>query len=106
MRARCAVDCAPVSAYRSNNRAEASVPRKPELRLHRPRAERERPRTAQSFCVPKGEIVAASYDLSINRYKEVEQETSVHRPPKEIIAELKKLEKEIAEGLDELENFL
>jgi type I restriction enzyme M protein len=34
-------------------------------------AERKRPRTAQSFCVPKAEIVAASYDLSISRYKEV-----------------------------------
>lgn len=33
--------------------------------------ERERPRTAQSFTVPKDEMAAAGYDLSINRYKEV-----------------------------------
>ncbi|MGY6643798.1 MAG: type I restriction-modification system subunit M [Salinarimonas sp.] len=69
-------------------------------------AERERPRTAQSFTVPKAEIVAAGYDLSLNRYKEVEHETVEHRPPKEIIAELKALEKEIAQGLDELEGML
>ncbi|PWG74668.1 DNA methyltransferase, partial [Enterococcus hirae] len=33
--------------------------------------ERDRPRTAQSFCVPKADIAAQGYDLSINRYKEV-----------------------------------
>src|SRR5712671_7734533 len=69
-------------------------------------AERKRPRTAQSFCVPKAEIVTADYDLSINRYKEVVHEATAHRPPKEIIAELKALEQEIAEGLDELEGML
>jgi type I restriction enzyme M protein len=69
-------------------------------------AERPRPRTAQSFCVPKAEIAAANYDLSINRYKEVVHEAAEHRPPKEIIAELKALEKEIADGLAELEAML
>jgi type I restriction enzyme M protein len=69
-------------------------------------AERKRPRTAQSFCVPKTEIAAAGYDLSINRYKEVVHEAANHRQPKEIIAELKVLEREIAEGLDELEGLL
>jgi type I restriction enzyme M protein len=68
--------------------------------------ERNRPRTAQSFMVPKAEIVAAGYDLSINRYKEVVHESVEHRAPKEIIAELKALEKEIAQGLDELEGML
>jgi type I restriction enzyme M protein len=68
--------------------------------------EREHPRTAQSFCVPKAEIATAGYDLSINRYKEVVHDTAEHRPPKDIIAELKALEKEIVEGLDELERML
>ena len=68
--------------------------------------ERKRPRTAQSFCVPKTEIAAAGYDLSISRYKEVVHEAAEHRPPKEIIAELKALEKEIADGLVTLENML
>lgn len=69
-------------------------------------AERERSRTAQSFCVSKAEIAAAGYDLSINRYKEVVHEAAEHRPPKEIIAELKALEKEIADGIAELEAML
>jgi type I restriction enzyme M protein len=46
--------------------------------------ERERPRTAQSFCVPKADIEANGYDLSINRYKEVVHEVVEHRAPKEI----------------------
>jgi type I restriction enzyme M protein len=69
-------------------------------------AERQRARTEQSFCVPKAEIAAAGYDLSINRYKVVLHEVTEHRPPKEIITELKALEKEIAHGLQELEAML
>ncbi|HET7696209.1 MAG TPA: class I SAM-dependent DNA methyltransferase, partial [Vicinamibacterales bacterium] len=49
-------------------------------------AERERPRTAQSFCVPKADIVAQGYDLSLNRYKEIVHEAVEHRSPKEILA--------------------
>ena len=69
-------------------------------------SERKRLRTAQSFCVPKAEIAAAGYDLSINRYKKVVHEAAEHRPPKEIIAELKDLEKEITDGLEELGGML
>ena len=68
--------------------------------------ERERARTEQSFCVTKAEIAAADYDLSLNRYKEVVHEAAEHRAPKEIIAELRALEREISEGLDELEAML
>lgn len=56
--------------------------------------------------MPKEEIAAAGYDLSINRYKEVVHEAVEHRPPQEIIGELKALEKEIAQGLEELEAML
>lgn len=56
--------------------------------------------------MPKVEISSAGYDLSINRYKEVMHEATEHRPPKDIIAELKALEQEIADGLDELEAML
>jgi type I restriction enzyme M protein len=69
-------------------------------------AERGRPRTAQSFCVAKSEIVAAGYDLSHNRYKEMAPEGAEHRAPKEIIADLNRLEKEIAASLAELEALL
>jgi len=68
--------------------------------------ERSRARTEQSFAVPKAEIAGADYDLSINRYKEVVHAAVEHRAPKEIIAELKTLEAEIATGLDELEAML
>jgi type I restriction enzyme M protein len=68
--------------------------------------ERERPRTAQSFCVPKSDIAAQGYDLSLNRYKEVVHEAVEHRPPREILAELAKLEEEIQRGMKELEAML
>ena len=69
--------------------------------------ERERPRTAQSFCVPREEIAATgSYDLSLNRNKGVEHEAVDYPPPAEIIADLRALEAEIAEGLDRLEEML
>jgi len=69
-------------------------------------AERNRPRTAQSFCVPKADIVAQGYDLSLNRYKEVVHEEVEHRAPREILAELARLEDEIAAGMRELEGLL
>ena len=68
--------------------------------------ERERPRAAQSFCVHKADIAAQGYDLSLNRYKEVVHEAVEHRPPKEILAELAKLEEEIQRGMKELEGML
>ena len=59
-------------------------------------AEKKRPRTAQSFCVPKAEIAAmGGYDLSLNRYKEVEHEEQIHAAPADIIRELRALEDEI-----------
>jgi len=69
-------------------------------------SEIDNPRTAQSFAVPKADIEAASYDLSLNRYKEVEHEAIEYPHPTEIIAELRCIEKEIAEGLDRLEGML
>jgi type I restriction enzyme M protein len=69
-------------------------------------AERERPRTSQSFCVPKADIAANGYDLSLNRYKEVEHEDVEYVPPSQIIAELMELEREINAGLRELETMI
>ncbi len=68
--------------------------------------ERERPRTAQSFCVPKASIAAQEYDLSLNRYKEVVHEASEHRSPKDICSVLANLELEIQRELKELEVML
>jgi type I restriction enzyme M protein len=69
-------------------------------------AERERPRTAQSFAVPKTDIAAQGYDLSLNRYKEVVHEEVEHRAPREILAELERIEGEIRQGMRELEGML
>ncbi|MBX3669230.1 MAG: SAM-dependent DNA methyltransferase [Rhodocyclaceae bacterium] len=69
-------------------------------------SERERARSAQSFCVPKADIEAQGYDLSINRYKEVVHEAVEHEAPKVILARLAKLEAEIQAGLKELEGIL
>jgi type I restriction enzyme M protein len=68
--------------------------------------ELKRPRTAQSFCVPKVDIAANGYDLSINRYKEVVHDVVEYLPPKVIMAKLGKLEAEIAAGMKELEELL
>ena len=73
---------------------------------HRKDSERERERTAQSFCVPKAEIAAEGYDLSLNRYKELIHEEVEHRPPLEILAELRAIEQEILQGIEELEGML
>ena len=65
-------------------------------------AERDRARTDQSFLVPKSEIADNDYDLSINRYKEVEYEAVEYDPPKMILKRLAKLEAEILRGREEL----
>jgi type I restriction enzyme M protein len=73
----------------------------------RDESERANPRTAQSFCVPKAEIAATgTYDLSLNRYKLVEHAEQTHDKPADIIAELRKLETEISDGLAKLEAML
>lgn len=69
-------------------------------------AERKRPRTAQSFCVPKVDLVAQGYDLSINRYKEVVHEEVEHRSPREILRELENLEGSIQREMTELDELL
>jgi len=69
-------------------------------------SERDNPRTAQSFCVPLADIANADYDLSLNRYKEVEHEDVEHQDPKEIIAELRAIEAKINDGLTQLEEML
>ena len=68
--------------------------------------ERDRDRTAQSFCVPKSELVAQGYDLSLSRYSEVVHETPELRPALEIIEELEEIEEEILTSLAELKDLL
>ncbi len=73
----------------------------------REKDELKNPRTAQSFCVPKADIAATGvYDLSLNRYKEVEHAEVKHDKPTDIIKDLRNLEKEISDGLTKLEAML
>jgi len=69
-------------------------------------AERERPRTAQSFRVAKEDLASNEYDLSLNRYKEVAYQDAEYAPPKQLLAELAALEREIEHGLRELEKSI
>ena len=63
-------------------------------------------RKGKAFFVPREEIKENAYDLSINRYKEIEYEEVVYDPPKVILKKLRGLEDEIREDLDELEKML
>ena len=69
-------------------------------------AERKRAQTDQSFLVPKAEIARNDYDLSINRYKEVEYEAVKYDRPQVILGRLLALEEDIAKGRKELEKLL
>ena len=68
--------------------------------------EAERARTERSFLVPKEEIAANDYDLTVNKYKKVEYAPVEYPPTEQIIAELHELEMEITAGLAELEEML
>lgn len=72
----------------------------------RDNAERDRARTDQSFTVPREEIAANDYDLSINRYKEIVFEEEDNQDPLEIIEELERLDEEIRQGLTALKEML
>ncbi len=68
--------------------------------------EKDRKRTDKSFFVPKAEIVENDYDLSINKYKEIEYERIEYPPTKEIMKEILEINSEIAKELDELGKLL
>jgi len=68
--------------------------------------EEGRARTEQSFLVPKAEIVSNGYDLSINKYKQSAYVKESYPHPREILAEINTLEREIQDGLKELEGLI
>ena len=68
--------------------------------------EAARARTDQSFLVPKEEIAANGYDLSINKYKRTEYAPVEYPPAREILAGIRSMEGEIARDLAELEGML
>jgi len=75
-------------------------------RFHNLDKEVDREKTEQSFFVDKQDIVNNDYDLSINKYKEVEYVPVEYPSTTEIMADLHELEMEITKGLAELEEML
>jgi len=96
----------PINALSTDEHPKNNLPDILARWQQRDRKERKRPRTAQSFRVPKADLVAQGYDLSLNRYKEVVHEEVQHRRPQEILADLAKLETEIQRGMTDLEGML
>lgn len=69
-------------------------------------AEAARSRKEQSFFVPVQDIIDNDYDLSINKYKEVEREKVEYEPVKDILARLQQTEGEYVKGFEELKGML
>ena len=63
-------------------------------------------RKAKHFFVEADEIRQNGYDLSINKYKEVEYEEVQYEAPSKILADIKALESEVQTSLEELEGML
>ena len=66
----------------------------------------DKSRTGKSFMVDKEEIAENDYDLSINKYKEIEYEEVEYDPPQVIIGRIESMEREIQDGLEDLKKIL
>lgn len=63
-------------------------------------------RTASSFLVPFAEIKANNWDLSINKYKETNHVEVVYDSIKTILSDIKQLDAQRVEALNQLEELL
>ena len=68
-------------------------------RFHNLAGEEGRTRKEQSFLVPVQEIIDKDYDLSINKYKEVEREVVEYEQPDVIMERIDTLQSQITEAL-------
>ena len=68
--------------------------------------EMERRRTEKSFMVPVEELKENDYDLSINKYKEIEYDEVEYEEPLEIIKKIEIIEQEIVQGIDKLKDLI
>lgn len=75
-------------------------------RFHNLKAEETRTRKEQSFFVNVEEIRQKDYDLSINKYKEIERQKIEYEPTNVILARIKKSEDDFIKGYNELCNML
>ncbi len=63
-------------------------------------------RKEKHFFVDADEIRKNGYDLSINKYKEIEYEEVQYEAPLKILADIKALEDDVQQGLKELEGMI
>lgn len=70
-------------------------------RFHDLDAEESRTRKGQSFLVPVEEIRANDYDLSINKYKEVEKVKVEYEEPSVVLGRIESLQSEITAAIAE-----
>lgn len=70
-------------------------------RFHNLAGEADRTRKEQSFLVPVEEIREKGYDLSMNKYKEVEREVVTYDAPEVIMERIVNLETQINDALNE-----
>lgn len=75
-------------------------------RFHNVENEAMRARTEQSFFVGKEEIRNNEYDLSINRYKEIEYTKVEYETPEEIMVRLDELAMDLGSKMEELRGLL
>lgn len=75
-------------------------------RFHNLEEEKDRKRTEQSFFVDVEEIRENDFDLSINKYKEIEYEEVHYDPPAVILDRIEKMEEEVQKELEELRKML
>lgn len=68
--------------------------------------EMSRERSDQSFFVPREEIAANDYLLTLSRYQEIHEDTAPTRPPREILVNIKALNAAIEAGIAELEELM
>ena len=75
-------------------------------RFHNLEAEEIRTRKEQSFLVPVDEIRANDYDLSINKYKEVEKVKVEYEKPELVMGRIEKLQAEICNEFSILKSYI
>ena len=98
--------CKPTERLSDEEHAKNNLPDVLIRWAEREHAEQERARIEQSFCVPKDDIAAENYDLSLNRYKEIVCEDEEQRSPDEVLADIEKLEKDIWAELKALKGMI
>jgi type I restriction enzyme M protein len=70
------------------------------------KAEKKQKRTEKSFFVPVQEIRENDWDLSINRYKQIEYDEIEYDSPLKLIQDIRSIDNERREILTQLENLL